>query len=49
MRSDYICLKCGNHFVLYTSAEKKCSKCGSANVLKLNPSSVFGYSGGGGG
>ncbi len=49
MAQDYICLKCGNHFLLYQAGEKKCSKCGSTNVLKLNPSGLFGFSGGGGG
>ncbi len=48
MAQDYICLKCGNQFVLYAAAEKKCSTCGSTNVLKLRPSSIFGFSGGGG-
>jgi DNA-directed RNA polymerase subunit RPC12/RpoP len=49
MTSDYVCLKCGNVFVVNASAEKKCSKCGSTNVLKLSPSGIFGFSGGGGG
>ncbi len=49
MANEYICLKCGNQFAVYASAEKKCSKCGSANVLKLSPTSIFGFSGGGGG
>lgn len=49
MAKDYICLKCGNHFMLHHCAEEKCSKCGSANVLKLNPAGLFGSSGGGSG
>jgi putative FmdB family regulatory protein len=47
--NDYICLKCGKQFELYSSAEKKCPKCGSTNVLKVSPTGVFGFSGGGGG
>ncbi|MCL4476347.1 MAG: hypothetical protein M1508_09005 [Nitrospirae bacterium] len=49
MGKDYICLACGNHFLVAPSAEKKCSRCGSANVLKLSPASIFGFSGSGGG
>ncbi len=48
LTNDYICLKCGHRFVLSAPAERKCSECGSANVLKLNPSPIFGFSGGGG-
>lgn len=49
---ECICLACGNHFVMAASAqsavgEEQCPKCSSGNVLKLNPSSVFGFLGGG--
>ncbi len=46
MTKDYICLACGNHFPVAPSADKKCSKCGSVNVLKLGPASPFGFFGG---
>ncbi len=49
MTKDYICLSCGNHFVVDPTSDIECSRCGSANVLKLSPSSIFGLSGGGGG
>jgi DNA-directed RNA polymerase subunit RPC12/RpoP len=47
MSKDYICLACGNHFLVAPSAEKTCSRCGSTNVLKLSPSGMFGLPGGG--
>jgi DNA-directed RNA polymerase subunit RPC12/RpoP len=47
MKKEYICLSCGNQFAVPPSAEKKCSRCDSTNVLKLNPESIFGFLGGG--
>jgi len=47
MAKEYICLACGNHFVALPQAEKECSRCGSTNVLKLNPENIFGFLGGG--
>ncbi|MFO0754664.1 MAG: hypothetical protein U0411_15225 [Thermodesulfovibrionales bacterium] len=49
---ECICLACGNHFVMPASAQNaavggQCPKCSSDNVLKLNPSSMFGFLGGG--
>ena len=49
MPKDYLCLACGNHFVVAPSAEKTCSRCGSANILKLSQSGLFGFSDSGGG
>lgn len=51
--NDYICFTCGKHFVMAassdSSSDKKCPKCGSANILKINPSNLFGFTGLGGG
>jgi rRNA maturation endonuclease Nob1 len=46
---DYLCLSCGNHFTVAPSEEKTCSRCGSANTLKLNQSGLVGFPGSGGG
>ncbi|BCB96841.1 hypothetical protein JZK55_17630 [Dissulfurispira thermophila] len=53
MAVEYICFSCGNHFAISQSAmhnaeDNNCPKCGSANVLKLNPHSLYGLFGGGG-
>ncbi|MDI6729189.1 MAG: zinc ribbon domain-containing protein [Thermodesulfovibrionales bacterium] len=53
MAVEYICFSCGNHFVISQSAMhnaegNSCPKCGSANILKLNPQSLYGLFGGGG-
>ncbi len=49
MGKNYICLACGNYFVVHASSEKKCLRCGSANIMKLSLSSISGDSAGGGG
>jgi DNA-directed RNA polymerase subunit RPC12/RpoP len=46
---DYLCLSCGNHFTVAPSEEQTCSRCGSANTLKLNQSGLVGFPGSGGG
>jgi DNA-directed RNA polymerase subunit RPC12/RpoP len=51
MENKYICLACGNHFAVdatMSSAEKKCSRCKSTRVLKMDLSTIFNFSGGGG-
>ncbi len=47
MTKEYVCLACGTQFTPSSAAEKKCSHCGSTNVLKLNLESIFGFLGGG--
>ncbi len=51
MSKEYLCLECGSRFVVVPSAkntlDKKCSRCGSANIMKLNGESIFSFSGGG--
>lgn len=50
---DYLCLDCGRQFVFKTSAltktESKCPYCGGERLMKISPSSWFGFFGGGGG
>lgn len=53
MAAEYICFSCGNHFAIGQSTmqnaeDNNCPKCGSANVMKLNPQSLYGLFGGGG-
>ncbi|HXX57398.1 MAG TPA: hypothetical protein VEI96_05300 [Thermodesulfovibrionales bacterium] len=50
---EYICLACGSYYQTAPSSthdcdEKKCPKCFSSNVMKLNVSKLFGFAGGGG-
>ena len=47
LANDYICLACGSHFLATSQAERECVKCGSTNVMKLSPSNLFGFFGGG--
>lgn len=50
--TDYVCLDCGKQFSLKTSilkkSESKCPYCGSERLLKMSPSSWYGFFGGGG-
>lgn len=51
--NEYVCLDCGRQFVLKTSVLKKsetrCPFCEGERIMKISPSSWFGFLGGGGG
>ena len=50
-RHEYICLACGNYYLFVPSStgveDKKCPKCSSVNVMKVDMSRIFGFTGGG--
>jgi putative FmdB family regulatory protein len=50
--NEYVCLDCGNRFLhnssLFKRVEAKCPHCGSERVMKINPTSLYGFFGGGG-
>ena len=48
--NEYICLACGSYYMSTSSAthdcaDKNCPKCDSSNVMKLNVTELFGFSG----
>ena len=47
---EYICLACGSYYKTASSAqqdcdEKNCPKCNSGNIMKVNVTELFGFSG----
>jgi putative FmdB family regulatory protein len=51
--TEYVCLSCGNNYKAaqprFDKPEKsECPKCKSSNVIKLDPSRLFGFTSGGG-
>ncbi len=51
-KNEYVCLDCGRQFVLSTSfikkTEERCPYCEGKRLMKINPSSWYGFFDGGG-